>query len=910
MESFGPNALRVQSVFPALLDLLDDRLVAALDSAEDLDDHEASQYWDKVHLMFILRILVARTSSEIAGAVFRKHKRDERDDLPYSEVTPSQLSERLTLFRELLNSISFGSQHLLDRVSNAYDLSTLETRVLQFLVTCKIQSDSTIQSLLQSGKERGIASDPDIFFSPEIFRYVCGASPLEMKEILDEDHVLVKDRLLVLTLDEFGGSPTLEASDEACRAFLGQDLSTEDKLKLAGTKLLDIIDGPDNGMAADGSKANSHAKNSASRATIQDMLQSIDLEGSMTPKSADTGDDLEGSSNTSGELVTEADLEGLLDKKLEAPTVKSALDTEQVISDSKEPRRYTCELDYLKDQFDLVLQKVIHSRHRIAQDLRNASVPDSRPSWMRTENTPKVSSGETTAKIRLAQRKIDHSLDLTRKEGTFYPRLELLVDQLGLDAFEKSVLVYLAGSMISPIFKSCLQNEGSIRSEPPVTVGNLLSVFCNSFSEQVACRTYFYRSSKLIRKGLVKPLVNYNGTDLTDQELILDRRVLDCIVGLDKESTEVSQGSNLYEPKVSLDSVVLPHALKSGIVDAVSHFDQFRRYRKHHPSFDEAIAYGTGLTLMFSGQSGTGKTLTANAIAAKLGKKLLLVNYKALDAGERNNRTETSRYQSIFREAELSNAIIFFDECESLFAQRGYGGSSDTTELLTELERFDGIVFLATNRPFDLDEAMYRRISEVFEFQRPNYLERLDIWRIVTSHESIPCEEDIDWESIALQYELTGGFIKNAVIAALLDAVGRDPSSPMITQSDIVDGCKKQVRGALQMMEFDERVVPKAGLDDLIASDSVKKNLEEMVSLEKARGILFSSWGFSDDMRDRQGTTALFWGPSGTGRSRAAEALGFELGKPLKVVDMPRLLVEKKGRRHSDVSSAIREVFQ
>ena len=704
MESFGPNALRAQRVFPALLDLLDDRLVAALDNTED-EDLDTSQYWDKVHLMFILRILVARTSSEIAGAVFRKHKSDERDDLPYSEVTAAQLSERLTVFKELLKSISLGSEHLLNRISNAYNLSILEARVLQFLVTCKIQSGSTMQSLLQSGKER----DPDFFPSLEIFRYVCGSSPLEMKEILDEDHALVKDRILVLTLDEFGGSPTLEASDEACRAFLGQDLSTEDKLKLAGTKLLAIIDGSENGMAADDSRENSHAKNSASRATIQDMLQSIDLEGTMTPKSAGTVEGLEESNSDSGELVTEADLEGLLDKKPDALTVKSPLDASQVISDSKEPRRYTCELDYLKDQFDLVLQKVIHSRHRIAQDLRNASVPDSRPSWMRTDNAPKVSSGETTAKIRLAQRKIDLSLELTRKEGPFYPRLELLVDQLGLDALEKSVLVYLAGSMISPIFKSCLQNEGSIRSEPPVTVGNLLTVFCNSFSEQVACRTYFYKSSKLIRKGLVKPLVNYNTTDLTDQELILDRRVLDCIVGLDKESTEVSQGSNLYEPKVSLDSVVLPHALKTGIVNAVSHFDQFRRYRKHHPSFDEAIAYGTGLTLMFSGQSGTGKTLTANAIAAKLGKKLLLVNYKALDAGSRNSRTETSQYQSIFREAELSNAIIFFDECESLFAQRGHGGSSDTTELLTELERFDGIVFLATNRPFDLDEAVSMR---------------------------------------------------------------------------------------------------------------------------------------------------------------------------------------------------------
>ena len=206
---------------------------------------------------------------------------------------------------------------------------------------------------------------------------------------------------------------------------------------------------------------------------------------------------------------------------------------------------------------------------------------------------------------------------------------------------------------------------------------------------------------------------------------------------------------------------------------------------------------------------------------------------------------------------------------------------------------------------------MYRRISEVFEFKRPNYLERLEIWKIVTSHDSIPCEDSIEWESIALQYELTGGFIKNAVIAALLDAVGRNSTSPVITQDDIVEGCKKQVRGALQMLEFDERVVPQNGLDELIASDDVKKELQDMVSLEKARSILFGSWGFKDDMRSRQGTTALFWGPSGTGRSSAAEALGFELGKPLKVVDAPRLLAEKKDRRHGGGAIvAVREIFQ
>ena len=167
---------------------------------------------------------------------------------------------------------------------------------------------------------------------------------------------------------------------------------------------------------------------------------------------------------------------------------------------------------------------------------------------------------------------------------------------------------------------------------------------------------------------------------------------------------------------------------------------------------------------MFCGPSGTGKTMTANAIAAMLGKKMLLVNFPRLAQVERGQ--EDSAFQSIFREAELSDAIIFFDECESMFAKRSQGGSVQLTELLTELERFEGIVFLATNRPYDLDEAMYRRISEVFDFQPPTHIERKAIWSLVTQHDAIPCEASIDWDAISLQYELTGGFIKKLYCGA------------------------------------------------------------------------------------------------------------------------------------------------
>ena len=71
--------------------------------------------------------------------------------------------------------------------------------------------------------------------------------------------------------------------------------------------------------------------------------------------------------------------------------------------------------------------------------------------------------------------------------------------------------------------------------------------------------------------------------------------------------------------------------------------------------------------------------------------------------------------QSLFREADIHNAVLFFDECESLFAQRSRGGSHQLTELLTEIERHKGIIFLATNRPYDLDEAMCGNLDIMFD---------------------------------------------------------------------------------------------------------------------------------------------------------------------------------------------------
>ena len=91
---------------------------------------------------------------------------------------------------------------------------------------------------------------------------------------------------------------------------------------------------------------------------------------------------------------------------------------------------------------------------------------------------------------------------------------------------------------------------------------------------------------------------------------------------------------------------------------------------------------------------------------------------------------------------------------------------------------------------------------------------------------------------LSLRFELTGGFIKNAILSALSIAVSRDGDTPLISQKDLLQGANLQLRGRLRMKDFHRRVVPNKGLDKVIVSEQLMKNLKEIVQFEKARSLL------------------------------------------------------------------------
>eukprot|EP00667_Euglena_gracilis_P001253 EG_transcript_1254 len=537
---------------------------------------------------------------------------------------------------------------------------------------------------------------------------------------------------------------------------------------------------------------------------------------------------------------------------------------------------YATDLEYLGDVFKL-LSLLIKIRNA------EADIKDDDPEFLVQPKTEaEALLRELRGKERVQKACLDRRLARTQEAGRFMPRVELLAQHRGLTAFEKLVLLFLVGGVISHDMLIAMNSKYVMRGEEKRerTVGYLLYILCETLPQRVANRSRFYKSATLVKTGMVLVSDKPAFGDLMDCPVDLDRRMLDYLVGLDTEFNEIVEGSHLYAPRVRLEQVILPPDQKALVMATVANFDAFSAAKRKY-GMEDVISYGGGLVLLFHGASGTGKTMLANAIASEVKKKLLLVNLSALLTGGKGGTGDLLKL--IFREAQLYDALIFFDECEGFFESRTKNPL--VTAMLAELERYTGLIVLATNKPSVMDEAMQRRITLAIEFKNPDHMMRRDIW---AKHlpSGVPVSSDVDYDALALDYELSGGLIKNAVLSALSMAVSRRGSDPVISMDDLRTGAKLQLRGFFREEALAQKVIPKRSLVDCVFHDATLTALQQIVSLERGRKLLYTQWGFEEDECTKQSIVALFAGPSGTGKSLAAEVIGYETGSTLKVVNM------------------------
>ncbi len=244
-------------------------------------------------------------------------------------------------------------------------------------------------------------------------------------------------------------------------------------------------------------------------------------------------------------------------------------------------------------------------------------------------------------------------------------------------------------------------------------------------------------------------------------ELLHDCCYAQVVVGLNTLAAPI-------KPAYSWEDLVLPEAEIELLKSALTHV-KYRHKVYTEWGFSKKAAYGRGLSVLFSGPPGTGKTMAAQVITNQLHMQLFKVQLsqvisKYIGETEKNLRR-------VFTEAKNANCVLFFDETDALFGKRSEVKDShdrhaniETAYLLQQMEEYDGVVLMATNLLQNIDEAFMRRISFVVQFPFPDVPTRKLLWQKMLDAKA-PVE-NIDWDFLAENFKMAGGNIKNCIIHA------------------------------------------------------------------------------------------------------------------------------------------------
>jgi SpoVK/Ycf46/Vps4 family AAA+-type ATPase len=277
----------------------------------------------------------------------------------------------------------------------------------------------------------------------------------------------------------------------------------------------------------------------------------------------------------------------------------------------------------------------------------------------------------------------------------------------------------------------------------------------------------------------------------------------DLLAGARAQSgAELASLAVKLEPVHGWDDIVLPEEAREQLLELCQRV-LHRQQVMSGWGFDRKLSLGKGITALFAGPSGTGKTMSAEVLAAKLGLDLYRIDLAGV-VSKYIGETEKN-LDRIFNAAENANAILFFDEADALFGKRSEVHDShdryaniEIAYLLQKMDQYEGVAILASNLRQNMDEAFTRRLQFIVEFLFPDETYREEIWRRQFPPDA-PRKDNIDFSFLSQRFQLSGGGIKNAALGAAYLAAAEGPKVKI--------GMRHLVRSALREYRKMGRVI-------------------------------------------------------------------------------------------------------
>jgi SpoVK/Ycf46/Vps4 family AAA+-type ATPase len=461
------------------------------------------------------------------------------------------------------------------------------------------------------------------------------------------------------------------------------------------------------------------------------------------------------------------------------------------------------------------------------------------------------------------------------------PALGRLARAFALEPFDLDVVLVALAPELDLRYErlyAYLQDDVTRRR---TSVDLTLNLLCADAADKLAARARFAPDAPLRRHRIVELVVDPDrpAQPVLAQSLALDDQIVRAVLGeRSLDARLVGCARLVSDPRDTLGDV--PEAAD--------------RARSVVPLARAALAEGRPLRLSFEGRPGSGRSRAAEALAAALGLPLL-----AADLGRvlEPAADAASRLALLVREARLQGALLFLGDLDALRAPER---STELEQLLRELHDHPGIVVLAGAQRFAPTRTAGRRRPAglvTVEFPLPDARARLAHWEARLAGVATTASASTIGE-LGSRFRLTPGQIADAVAAA-----GERAAAP--TPDDLFAAARTQSGDGLAALA--RKVTPRRTFADIVLPRDRLAQLVEVCNAVRHRSLVYDEWGFDERLSLGKGLNVLFAGPSGTGKTLAAEILAHELGLELYTIDLSAVVSKYVGETEKNLARIFAE---
>jgi SpoVK/Ycf46/Vps4 family AAA+-type ATPase len=496
------------------------------------------------------------------------------------------------------------------------------------------------------------------------------------------------------------------------------------------------------------------------------------------------------------------------------------------------------------------------------------------PRWARGQ----TSLGDLTA----TQENISQQIN-QRKQASLQRGIELRLQRLqqlfGLSPFEVDVLLVcfaVEADLRYERLYAYLQDDVT-KKRPSIDL--VLSLLAPSMEAKFAARSHFAEGAPLFRHHLLEQIEDPSQPHqpLLAKYLKVDGRIVKYLMNSDELDARVQSYAMVRVPQVHRDVLLVDGDAKRGI----------EKFIQNSPNAGEVI-------ISLQGPYGAGKRSTAEAVCRESRRQLLIVDLERLTAD--GDATYAKALRFVQREAKLQSAAVYWQGFDTVLVEEKKGLFKT---FLGALEDRPALTFLAGEKLWEPTDALRGAPFARVELRRPTFSERSRIWSSALNGNGA-VDDGLDIEPLATKFKFTGGQIRDVAATAENLARLRGAENSRITTHDLYEACR--LHSNQKLASLARKITPKYKWEDIVLPADRLGQLREICNHVKYRDRVYGEWGFDRKLSLGKGLSVLFAGPSGTGKTMAAEIIAGALVLDLYKIDLSTVVSKYIGETEKNLS--------